>query len=121
VKTLGSINLLLLGLISLLAGISKILQLPVEAAMGQSKSLASPFLIAYGVVYLLGGALLVFRKTRMAGAITLSAMFSISAFYVFTAGKIGYGLLSVVPILMAVAVMAELWDPNYLPPDIHAD
>lgn len=104
-KTLGMINLVLLTLLSIYSGIAKISLLPNEMEFFQGAGFTENILILYGAAQLLGGLLLIFRKTRLEGAIVMIATFAISTVIIFKAGNIGFGFISILPILMASAVI----------------
>jgi len=101
-KTFKTINLVLLIFLGLSSGVLKIIQLPQEmeffhGEMGYSVNA----IIVFGLVQLAAGTLLVFRTTRTMGAAILALTFLISTAIIFMAGKIGFGLFSILPMVMA--------------------
>lgn len=101
-KIFKTVNLALLILLGLSSGIMKIMQLPQEmeffhGEMGYSVNA----IIVFGLVQLAAGMLLVFRTTRTLGAAILAATLLASTAIIFMAGKIGFGLFSMLPIVMA--------------------
>lgn len=105
---LKTLNLVLLTLLGLSSGISKIMQIPQEMAFFQGEmGFTSSTIVFFGCVQLTAGVLLIFEKTRMVGAIVLAATLFVSATIVFMAGKIGFGFFSLLPIVMAGFVIRE--------------
>ena len=107
-KLLKTVNLILVILLGLSSGISKIMQIPQEMEFFQDEmGYSANTIILFGVTQLAAGILLVFGKTRTTGAIILETTFCISALIVFMAGKIGFGFFSILPVVMAGIVIRE--------------
>ena len=107
-NTLKIVNVVLLILLSVFSGISKIMQVPQEIDFFQGEmGFSVNTIILFGVAQLIAGTLLVFNNTRTTGAIILAATLCVSTIIIFVAGKIGFGLFSIVPIVMAGFVIKE--------------
>lgn len=105
---LKTLNLVLLVILGLFSGMSKIMQVPQELEFFQGEmGFSTNAIILFGLAQLAAGVLLVFKKTRTTGADVLAVTLCISTVIVFMAGKIGFGLFSIVPIVMAGIVIKQ--------------
>jgi len=105
---LKTLNLVLLVILGLFSGMSKIMQVPQELEFFQGEmGFSTNAIILFGLAQLAAGVLLVFKKTRTTGADILAVTLCISTVIVFMAGKIGFGLFSIVPIVMAGIVIKQ--------------
>ncbi|MDH3646497.1 MAG: hypothetical protein OER80_06970 [Gammaproteobacteria bacterium] len=107
-KILRRVILVLLILLGIASGISKIMQTPQEMEFFQGvMGFSANTIVLFGVAQLAGAALLVFQKTRIVGALILAMTLLISTIIIFMAGKIGFGFFSILPILMAGVVIND--------------
>ena len=104
---LRNINLILVTLLSMAAGIPKIMRIPQEVSFFGDVGLGEISVVAFGLVQFAGGVLLLFPKTRIWGATLVAAMFFLSTVMLFLNGKLTFGFISVLPIVMAGFVIAE--------------
>jgi hypothetical protein len=104
-KILYIITLGLLSLLSIAAGAAKVMQVPQEMAFLQSFGLSVTAIIAFGSIQIVAGILLAIPKTRLYGAGLVSLGFLISSVLVFTSGDIGFGLFSLLPLIVACIVV----------------
>ena len=104
------INLLVITVIALLsiaAGLAKVMQAPQEMEFLQGLGL-SPFLIvAFGLVQITGGILMAPKKTRLPGAILVTFAFFVSTVLIFMGGNLAFGLFSIIPIALAVVIIYQ--------------
>lgn len=109
-QKLKTLNWILLALLGVAAGVSKIMQIPQEMAFFQGEmGYSSELIVAFGAFQLLGGLLIVFKKTRLAGALLLGLTLFLSCIVVFMSGKVLFGLVSAIPVIMAdIAAWLEL-------------
>lgn len=103
-KVINKVILGLLGVLSLAAGGAKVLRVPDEAQFFEDAGLGVAAMIAFGVVQMVAGALLLIQKTRVAGALIAAIMFASSAAMIFMSGNLQFGLISMLPVLMACYV-----------------
>lgn len=106
-RAFNKINLIVLTLLSITAGTAKIMQVPNEVEFFQGAGFSTNVVILFGVVQLAGGFLLVFHKTRTTGAILVAATLCLSTVMIFMSGKTGFGLFSILPVLMAGILIIE--------------
>ncbi|MGI9200301.1 MAG: hypothetical protein ACR2QL_04530 [Woeseiaceae bacterium] len=109
-QKLKTLNWILLALLGVAAGVSKMMQTPQEMAFFQGEmGYSSQLIVAFGALQFLGGVMMAFKKTRLAGAILLGLTLFLSCIVIFMSGNIGFGMVSVIPVLMAdVAAWLEL-------------
>jgi hypothetical protein len=100
-KAIQKINLVLLILISLGAGVAKVMQLPDEVKYFMDSGLGLNALLVLGGAQLLGAILLVFQNTRRYGAGIMIATFLVSTTIIFMNAQITFGIFSLLPVLMA--------------------
>lgn len=100
----NKIILALVGVMSLAAGAAKVMRVPDEAQFFAEAGLAPGVMVIFGVVQLVAGALILWRKTRLAGALIAAIMFACSAIMIFMAGNLRFALISSLPVAMALYV-----------------
>ena len=104
------VNLLIVAVIALLsiaAGLAKALQTQQEMDFLQGLGLSSFLIVVFGLVQIVGGILLVLKKTRMPGAIMVTSAFVVSAVLVFMGGNLALGLFSLIPIALAALIIYQ--------------
>ncbi len=104
-KLLLKINLIVVTLLSLAASIPKLLRIPEEVGFFADAGLGELSVVAFGLLQLIGGGLLIFRKTRLFGASIATVTFLLSAVMLFLTGNTIFGLVSIIPVLMADIVI----------------
>ena len=111
-QKLRTLNWILLALLGVAAGTSKMMQIPQEMEFFQGEmGFSSELIVVFGALQFLGGLMMVFNKTRLTGAILLGLTLFLSCIVVFMSGNIGFGMVSVIPVLMAdIAAWLELKD-----------
>jgi hypothetical protein len=96
----------LLALLGVAAGIAKMLQSPQEMAFFQGEmGFNAEAIMAFGLLQLIAGVMLIFKKTRLIGAALLGITLLLSSIVIFMAGKISFGVISLIPVLMADLVV----------------
>lgn len=111
-KILRIANLVVLVLLSISSGISKIILLPQEVEFFGGAGYSNTLIIMYGAAQLAGAVLLIFRKARIAGAATMAVTFAISTIVIFANGNVVFGLVSILPILMAGFILTSARDTH---------
>jgi hypothetical protein len=114
-RKLRTTNWILLALLGIAAGASKMMQTAQEMAFFQGEmGFSAEHIVIFGALQFLGGLMMVFKKTRLAGAILLGLTLFLSCIVVFMSGNSGnlaFGFISVIPVLMAdAAAWLELKD-----------
>jgi len=101
--------LAILTLLAVSSGITKILLMPQDVLFFGKYGFSDPLLIAYGSVQLLGGFLLVFTKTRFAGAAIVAVTFLISLALLLMEGNVPVSIVTAVATLLLLVVMKQSW------------
>jgi hypothetical protein len=91
------ILLSLLILMSLAAGVAKIMQTPQEVAFFEAVNMSLNLLIPFGIVQILGAVLALLTRTRKTGLMIMAAGFVASAVMILVGGNIGFGIVSLFP------------------------
>jgi len=108
-KAVSIIILAILTLLAVLSGITKILLVQQDVDFFGKYGFSGPALIAFGLVQLLGGLLLVFTKTRFVGAAIVAVTFLVSLAMLLMDGNIPASILTLVAILLLGVVMKQSW------------
>lgn len=89
------------------SGVTKIMLMPQDVEFFGNYGFTNPILITYGGVQVIGGILLVFRKTRFFGALIVAITFLISAAVLIMARNIPVTIITVVAVLMLGVIMKQ--------------
>lgn len=100
-KIFININLTLVILLSISAGLAKIMQIPEEILFFKEAGLGITILVMFGVIQLTGGILGAMKKFRKFGAVIMAVTFLFSSIMIFTRGDIKFGLFSLLPVIMS--------------------
>ena len=107
-KLFTAIILVLLAVLSIAAGIPKLLEMPQEVDLLHNIGFGGLLVPFLGVVQVIGGVLFVWPKARMVGSTLVFAGFAISCLAVFISGNVAFALLSVVPPVLTVVVTVRV-------------
>ncbi len=107
-KTLNGILLVLLILLSLATGITKLIQMPEEMELFRGAGFPDALTIVFGVIQVVGGLLLTLTNYRSYGALIMMITFVVASIVVFVNGMLGFGLFS----LLFIALAAHQWRLN---------
>ena len=107
VKIVNILIISVIAFISISAGLAKVMQIEQEVEFLQSFGLSSALIVAFGVVQLVGGVLLIPSKTRMFGAVLASSALIGSTILIFIGGNFVFGLLSTIPIALACVIVYQ--------------
>ena len=98
------INILIVAAIAILsvaAGLAKVLQSQHEIEFLQGLGLSIFVIMVFGLLQIIGGVLMAPKKTRMPGAVLVTLGFVVSTVLVFIGGNVTFGLISVIPAALA--------------------
>ena len=90
-----------LGLLSIAAGAAKVALVPEEAQFLRQFGFTDVLIIAFGVVQVVGGLLLVVSATRFYGSLICAAGFALSAGLLLAAGNLAFGAVALLPVLLS--------------------
>jgi hypothetical protein len=102
-----TVNLVILVFLATSSGITKIILMPQDVEFFGSYGFTNPILILYGTSQLIGGIMLIIKKTRFAGAIIVAITFAISAVVLVMAEKVGFTIFTFIALLMLGVVMKQ--------------
>jgi hypothetical protein len=105
VKILNIILVALITLLSIAAGVAKVLESPQEVEFLQGFGFTPLPIITFGLVQIVGGVLLAAPKTKKLGAIITILAFGVSTLLIFISGNSMFGLASMVPILLICVIL----------------
>jgi len=106
-KIANIIIISVVALLSIAAGLAKVMQTEQEMEFLQSFGLNSVLIFAFGMVQIAGGVLLVPSKTRMFGAVLAALAFVASTVLIFVGGNLVFGLLSTIPIALTFVIFYQ--------------
>lgn len=99
--------LLIIALLSIAAGLAKVMQAPQEMEFLQGLGLSPLLIMIFGLAQIAGGLLLGPTKTRLAGAVLVTLAFALSAVLLVLAGNVPFALISVIPVLLAAFIVYQ--------------
>jgi len=102
---LQKIALGLVALLSLAAGVAKIMKAPQEVAFFESLGIDLFFMIVLGTLQIASGLIILVQRFRVIGAIIAAISFSLSAAMIWITGQIGFAMVSVLPVALAIYVI----------------
>jgi hypothetical protein len=107
-----AILLIVLALLAVSSGMSKILLMQQEVEFFGRYGFSTPMLIVFGAVQLIGGILMPFKKTRFAGAAIVAGTFLVSLAMLLIAGNIAISIVTLIATLLLFVVMKLSWNPS---------
>lgn len=108
-KIAFSILLVLLTALAVLSGVTKITLMPNEVAFFSQHGFSNPMLIAFGAVQLVGGILLLWKKTRFAGATVVAFTFLVSLAILLRDGNMAVSIVTAIVTILLIVVMKLSW------------
>jgi len=106
-KLLLTINWILTTLLSISTGVFKLMQQEADILLFEKIGMNATATTLLGAVQLIGGLLLILPKTRKIGAYIMIPTFILASVAVFANGMIGFGIVSVLFIVMAYLVVVR--------------
>lgn len=104
-KIVFSSVLIVLIFLAVSSGVTKIMLMPQEVDFFGKHGFSNPILIAFGLVQLIGGILMVIRKIRFIGATVVAITFLISLAVLLMDGNIPVNIATFVAILLLGMIM----------------
>lgn len=106
-KIVNILIIALMVLLSIAAGMAKVMQVPQEVAFLQGVGLSTTLIVVFGLVQVLGGIGLVLPKTRIYGAVLSALAFTVSTVLIFIGGNLSFGLFSILPIVLIGVIIDQ--------------
>lgn len=97
---LQKINLAVITLLSISAGLAKVMLMPQEVQFFENAGLGESTLLIFGLAQIIAGILLIIKNMRKWGAIFVAVMFILSTVMILSNGMIGFGIFSILPIVL---------------------
>lgn len=94
-------------LMSLVAGVAKVLHLPQELEFLGHLGMGERAVMVVGVIQVLGGLLLIHPRTRRIGALLAVVALAVSALALFVSGNTSVGLITLFPIAIGISLVME--------------
>lgn len=110
-KAVSTIILVVLILLAVSSGITKILLIQQDVDFFGKYGFSNPILVIYGCVQLIGGLLMVFARTRFVGAAIVAVTFLISLVVIALEGNIPVGVVTLIATMLLGVVMKQSWRP----------
>lgn len=101
-KIFSYVLLVLLALLSLVAGIAKLIQTPAEIEFFASAGLDAVWLYPLGAVQVAGAIMAAIPRTRTLGTLSIALGFAISSLVIFMTGNTTFGLVSLVTVALTI-------------------
>lgn len=108
-KTVSRIILVILIFLAVSSGITKVILMQQDVEFFGKYGFSNPILIIYGLVQLVGGVLLVIKRTRFVGAAIVAITFLISLAVLVMEGNIPVSIVTVVATLLLGVIMKQSW------------
>ncbi|GAB5489563.1 MAG: hypothetical protein Pars2KO_31330 [Parasphingorhabdus sp.] len=102
------ILVILLALLSIAAGIAKVMQTAEEATFFQQVGIPLSLMIAFGGLQIVGGLAAVIPMFRKWGLILIALMFLLSSVQILMAGNHIFTLVSLIPAALALITVRKL-------------
>jgi hypothetical protein len=110
-RVISTIVLAVLALLAAASGIAKILLFQQDVDFFGKYGFSDPILIGFGLTQLIGGLLLIFKKTRFSGAAIVAVTFVISLALLLVEGNLPVSIITLVATLLLGVVMKQSWRP----------
>jgi len=104
-KLLNGLIIAILVLLSIAAGLAKVLQSPHEVEFLQGAGMNLTLIIVFGLIQISGGLLLVPSRTRLVGAPLIAATLILSMVLIFMAGDLAFSWFSIIPIVLTGVII----------------
>lgn len=108
-KYLSAMVLVILIILAVSSGVAKIVLIQQDVDFFGKYGFSNLALITFGLVQLIGGVLLVLRRTRFAGATILAITFVISLVLLLMDGNMPLSIATIVAILLLGVTMKQSW------------
>ena len=111
-RILALVLIVAIGVLSIAAGLPKVLQMPQELGFLESIGLTGIAVSILGVVQTAGGMLLLWPRFRNTGALLAGVAFVVSSIAIFAGGDAKFGLVSLLPVPVLAIVMVTSRNPG---------
>lgn len=106
-KIVTTIIAILIALLSIGAGVAKIMLVPEETKFLAQFGFTDPLTIAFGIAQVAGGILLAAPTSRLYGAATTGIFFTASFSLILSTGNIAFAVVSLLPVLLSGLIIYQ--------------
>lgn len=92
--------------LSIAAGVAKLMKVPQETTFFDSLGIDLRFMLILGIFQVAAGIFIFMPRARRMAAILTAIAFSFSTIMIFMTGQIGFGLFSILPVVLALYLAA---------------
>ena len=111
-KAVSTIILVLLVLLAVSSGVTKIILMEQDVNFFGKYGFSDPILVAYGLAQLVGGLLMVFTKTRFAGAAIVAVTFLVSLVLLVLEKNIPVSIVTAIAMVLLGVIMKQSLRPR---------
>jgi len=108
-KIVSTIILIVLILLAVSSGSTKVALMQQDVEFFGKYGFSNSLLIAYGLVQVIGGVLMVFKKTRFVGAAIVAITFLTSLAVLLMEGSLPVSAVTIVALLLLGMTMKQSW------------
>ena len=108
-KIVSATILVILVLLAVSSGITKVALMQQDVDFFGKYGFSNPILIAYGLVQLIGGVLMVFKRSRFLGAAIVAITFLISLAVLLMEGNLPVSIATIVATVLLGVTMKQSW------------
>jgi len=113
VRYLWNLVIAVLALLAVSSGIAKIMQMPQDVEFFGRYGFNSSMVIGFGVLQLVGGVLLVFKKTRITGSVIVFLTFLLSLVFLLLDANLPFSIASIFAMIALAAVVVRSKRTDY--------
>ena len=106
-KVFNILIVAVIALLSIAAGLAKVLQTQQEMEFLQGLGLSTFLIVVFGLAQVLGGIMMAPDKTRLHGTVLVTFALILSTILLFMGGNVAFGLFSVIPIALAGVIISQ--------------
>ncbi len=108
-KIISRVVLVVLIFLAVSSGITKVALMQQDVDFFGKYGFSNPILVVYGLVQLIGGVLMMLKRTRLVGAAVVAITFLISLVILLMEGNIPVSAATVVATLLLGAIIGQSW------------
>ena len=102
-------------LMSLAAGVAKVMRMPQEVEFFELAGVPLILLIPFGVLQINSAVFAIFPNTRKAGLVFMGVVFLASALMIFKSGDFFFAVTSLIPVAIAATLAFSRWGAEIRP------
>ena len=106
-KIFNIVIVAIIALLSIAAGLAKLLQSQQEMEFLLAAGLSPALIVVFGLVQVAGGILLLPHKTRLPGALLAASALVVSTILILIGGNLVFGLISTIPVALAAFIIYQ--------------